>query len=150
MSWQFIVSGSGLQNKNCSMMSPLQTNLLNVRSWALSVMSVDSSKLIAKKSASLMLTITRYTMFRDMFCIRRLTVLSERDFQNLFSYDSPNKIFTVLQHSGKISDSTIVCDFIFLCHDFSIGISRFLSLSDVVVILVHSIAWCVWSAVGKM
>jgi hypothetical protein len=30
-----------------------------------------------------------------------------------FSYSSPNIIFIILQHAGKITDSAIVCDLIF-------------------------------------
>jgi hypothetical protein len=51
MTWPSIVSGSGLQNKSGSIMSPLQTNLLNATSCAFPVMSVDSANWMAKKLA---------------------------------------------------------------------------------------------------
>jgi hypothetical protein len=49
-------------------------------------------------------------------------------FKIAFSYSLPNIIFTILQHSGKISDSAIVCGFSFFCHHFVNGIAFFLSL----------------------
>jgi hypothetical protein len=48
MSWPFVVSVSGMQNKNSSVMSPLQANLLNARGQAFPVMSVDLSNWMAK------------------------------------------------------------------------------------------------------
>jgi hypothetical protein len=71
------------------------------------------------------------------------------NFQNLFLYPSPNIVFTILQHAGKFTDSAIVCDFIFLCYDFSIDTACFWGLSEILLFLVHSLAWCVSTVIGK-
>jgi hypothetical protein len=73
MSWHFVVSGNGLQNKNCSMISPLQTNLPNARGWAYLVSWL--TQMYVKKSISLLSAIDSASW--DISCMRQLIVLSD-------------------------------------------------------------------------
>jgi hypothetical protein len=149
----FVVSGSGLQNNNCSVMSPLQNYLLYTRSWAFPVMLVDSPSWMVKKSASLMLTIACDSAPWDVPCtsIRKLTLSNSRTFKVYFSSSSPNIIFILLQHIYKITNSGILCDFIFFLPWFRQRNSLLLELfQKLVVILVYWLVWIVWSAIGLL
>jgi hypothetical protein len=67
------------------------------------------------------------------------SVIWKRDFQYFFHIPRQT-IFTILQHVGKITDSAIVCDFIFFAKILSMAWLASWDLSEIVVILVHCLA----------
>jgi hypothetical protein len=114
-------------------------------------MSVDSSNWMAKKIVFYNITYHLWlNILRHVLCPPTNGVIWHRDFQNNFLYPSPNVIFTILKHVGKLTNAAVLCDFIFIATISAMAYLVSWALSETIVILVRRLAWRVWSAISLL